>query len=256
MILESPINVPERMLLYGHGGSGKSTAALSVLRYTAGDMYVIDTDYSHSYERAIATEFSDIDESRLHVEAVDSDSWEEILPAVRKQAEAAQKGDWLVLDSITPTWGAVQSSYIRRRHGEDFLDAFALSGVDASRSREDADMNWTAINAEYNKLYKALMGSPANVIITAEQDAIGDKDDAKVKTVFGGVGFKPKGQKSLGHVTHTVLLLSKTRVGEYQFTTVKDRGVKDVEDKKIIDFGRDYLLGTAGWRVVKVEGES
>jgi hypothetical protein len=97
-------------------------------------------------------------------------------------------------------------------------------------------------------LYRTILGSPAHVLLTAEQDSIGDRDDKKLQQLYGTYGVKPKGQKALGHTTHTVLWLKKNRTGEYALTTVKDRGRDDQEDMVIADFGKDYLMKVAGWR--------
>jgi hypothetical protein len=248
MKLNPPANMPpERIIVFGNPGCGKSTAALSLARVAGGNVFVIDTDYSASYHRLLATEFTDIADN-VSVEVVSSDDWVGIISAVRNAVEVAGPGDWIVLDSISPTWQALQTHYINIRHGEDFLDVFALAGKDATRQTTDADMNWQAINAEYNKLYRLLLGSQANVLITAEQDSIGDRDDKKLQQLYGAYGVKPKGQKALGHTTHSVLWLKKARTGEYAFTTVKDRGREEVEDMVLTDFGKDYLMKIAMWR--------
>ena len=98
MILNSPMPVPERILLYGQPGTGKSRAALSVARILGPDqtMHVVDTDYSASYERLLWTEFTDVaEQGNIDVTVVDSDDWVGTITAVKEKAEAAEKGDWL-----------------------------------------------------------------------------------------------------------------------------------------------------------------
>lgn len=247
MKLKSPIEVPERILLYGQPGTGKSRAALTVAN-AIGDhkMYVVDTDYSASYDRLMYTEFPGVE--NVEVRVVDSDEWPDIIEAVTWAAKSAGPGDWVVVDSMSPTWGALQRHFITLRHGDNFLDVFAMSGKDTTRQTVDADMNWQAINAEYNKLYKALFLSKGHLLLTAEADAVdAKKDDAKVRGLFEGIGFKPKGQKTLAHTTHTVLLVGKSRTG-YHLTTVKDRGRSEVSQADLNDFSRDYLMKVAKWR--------
>jgi hypothetical protein len=250
MKLHSPLETPERILLYGQPGTGKSRAALSVAS-VIGDskMFVVDTDYSASYGRLMATDFPEA--ANVEVQVVDGDDWHQIIGAVRSAVSQAQAGDWVVLDSVSPSWQAIQTHYIIRRHGEEFLDVFALSGADAKRQTSDADMNWQAINAEYNKLYKALFLAGAHLLVTAEADAVDAKrDDVRVKGLYESVGFKPRGQKALGHTTHTVLLTGKRRSGEFTMTTVKDRGRPEVENEPVADFAKDYLMKVAGWKPV------
>ena len=252
MILNSPMPVPERILLYGQPGTGKSRAALSVARILGPDqtMHVVDTDYSASYERLLWTEFTDVaEQGNVDVTVVDSDDWVSTITAVKEKAEAAEKGDWLVLDSVSPSWGALQAHFITLRHGDNFLDAFNRRGEATGVQTTDADINWQAVNAEYARLYKALFLSPAHVLLTAEADPIDDKRaDQKIKQLYGLYGFKPKGQKALGHSTHTVLFAGRQRTGEYHISTVKDRGRDDLEKEPLNDFAKDYLMKVARWR--------
>jgi hypothetical protein len=250
MEISAKLDSPERILLYGQPGTGKSRAALSIASLI-GDhrMHVVDTDYSASYGRLMATDFPNL--GNVDVTVVDGDNWHDIIGAVRSAVGAANAGDWVVLDSISPTWQAIQTHYIVRRHGEEFLDVFALSGQDAKRQTSDADMNWQAINAEYNKLYKTLFLSSAHLLLTAEADPVDAKrDDVKVRGLYESVGFKPRGQKTLGHTTHTVLLTGKRRTGEFTITTVKDRGRDEIENELVTDFAKTYLMKIAGWKPV------
>lgn len=84
--------------------------------------------------------------------------------------------------------------------------------------------------------------------MTAEQAAIDKNDDKEVKAAFGAYGVKPKGQKRLGHVPMTVLWLTKSRVGAWAMTTIKDRGRTEVEDEPLTNFAKDYLMEVAGWK--------
>lgn len=252
MKLAPPNNAPERILLYGDPGTGKSTAALSIVKYVDGKMRVVDTDYSSSYQRSIGSGKYDDVADRIEVQVVGPDDWKGQLAAVRAAAEASVEGDWLVLDSATPCWGALQSLYISMKHGDDFFDFFATQGRN-DNEKADADMNWQVINAEFMKMFRALFTTRAHVLLTAESDAISDKDDRRIKGLYQTFGFKPKGQKSLGYTPHTVLYLSRKRTGEFTVTTVKDREKPELADAQVTDFGRDYLLRVAGWRPVKAE---
>lgn len=255
MILGSPIPVPERILIYGQPGTGKSRAALTIARVMPADqtMYVVDTDYSASYDRLLWTEFVDVAErGNVDVRVVDSDDWRATLATVQELSAQAGKGDWLVLDSASPTWPALQGLFITLRHGDNFLDVFDRKGQAAATQTTDADINWQAVNAEYAKLYKALFLTKAHVLVTAEADVIDEKKaEQKIKQLYGTYGFKPKGQKNLGHSTHTVLFAGRKRAGEFHLSTVKDRGREELEQQEITDFARDYLLKVAKWRPVK-----
>lgn len=250
MELKSRLPVPERILLYGDAGTGKSTAALSIAKYIGDDhgMYVVDTDYSASWHRSLASPRHEGYADRVDVEVVGPEDWPAQLAAVRQAAEQADSGDWIVLDSATPTWQAVQTYYITRKHGEGFFDFFTTN---VDREKSDVDMNWQVINAEYAKLYGALFRSRAHLLLTAEADAVGARDDRRIKVLYERYGFKPKGQKTLAYTPHTVLHTSKTRGGEFRISTLKDREREEVEDMVVEDFGREYLMKIAGWRPQK-----
>lgn len=252
MILQPPSKAPERILLYGDAGSGKSTAALTIA-HTMGateTMRVVDTDYSASWFRSLASpnhsEFAD----RVQVEVVGPADWKGQLKAVRDAAAQTVEGDWLVLDSATPCWQAIQTLYITMKHGDDFFDFFATNGS-KDNDKTDADINWQAVNGEFAKLYDALFTCKGNLLLTAEADAVGDRDDRKVRGLYQTIGFKPKGQKTLAYTPHTVLFMSKARTGEFRMTTIKDREREEIENVTVADFGRDYLMKIAGWRPKK-----
>lgn len=258
----SSSHVPERILLYGAGGVGKTRAALSIANRIDGNMWVIDTDYSASYDRMLATEFSHL--GNVSANVVGPDDFMGVMDQVRALKGVVGPGDWVVLDSISPTWDAVQSWFVEQVHGQNieeyFLAVRARRADEGRRARTlgalDGWMDWPVINKVYFRLYAELMGLPANILLTAEQQAISDDDGRDIQSTFSSVGVKPRGQKKLTHVTHTILLMSKSRVGEYSFTTIKDRGRKEVEGQKVNDFALDYLMAIGGWKIGAVEGSS
>jgi hypothetical protein len=249
--------VPERMMLFGVGGVGKSSSVLQIARRLSGDrcMYVIDTDYSAAYDRLLATEFQSV-QDRVSTLVVGPDDFKGVMEAIVATKKLLKPHDWLVLDSITPTWAAVQSWFVEQVHGQNIEDYFLevrkvkaeAKGNKKALGALDGWMDWPVINKVYFRLYAELLGTPANVIVTAEQGAISDDDDKEVKGAFGTYGVKPVGQKKLGFIMHTNLWLTKSRVGEYRMTTIKDRGRPEQESATVGDFGMDYLFRVAGWR--------
>ena len=255
MKLETRTRAPERILLYGDPGSGKSKCGVDIAKVTTGDMYVIDTDYSASWYRSLEAEGNERLEDRVHVTVVGPDDWPAQLAAVRAAVEKAGEGDWIVLDSATPTWLAVRTLYITKKWGDDFFDFFTAAN---DNKMGEVEMNWNAVNSEYAKLYRTIFSTPAHVLLTAEADALQGpsssgkvREDRAMKSMFQQIGFKPKGQKTLAYTPHTVLWLNKTRVGEYHMTTAKDRERREMEGVEVKDFARDYLMRVAGWRPVK-----
>ena len=268
--LRPPANLPpERILLYGREGTGKTNAVLSIARrIPSARFHVIDTDYSPSYERLLATEFSDVGErGNVEVSLVMPDDWAELIDEVARITSRMTPEDWLVIDSMTPTWGAVQEWYVDKVFGASGWDEYLL---DVRQKREKAKakgakvkalepldgwMDWSVINPTYFRLYKrTLRGNPGHLIYTAEASKLGDNEDRGTRDLYGEIGFKPAGQKKLGHTTQTVLYLSKGRNG-WGVTTIMDRGRAELDDEDLENFARDYLQKIAGWKPAKYEEE-
>ncbi len=254
MILKPSIKPRERILTFGAAGTGKSHAALTIARKTAGTTFVIDNDLA--YERLIATDFTDIED---RVEVFNLDEWDEYIPALREINTKAERDDWLVVDSMTPTWSQVQSAFVEKIHGKEIDDYF----LQVRRTKQDAKkgsplgalegwMDWPVINSMYFKLYRTMLKFPGHVYCTAEMGMISSDDtDKDTRLMFGGWGVKPIGQKRLPHIYNTVLIMKKTRVGEWTMTTTKDRGREDMDEEEVGDFAMTYLRGVAGWKMGK-----
>lgn len=260
----SPLRQPERILAYGPQGAGKSHNALVIAsKLPDAKFRVIDIDYSPSYERLIDLDFPQLGEDRVEVVTPDPEDWTEILDAVIEAVKETGPGDWLVIDSITHTWPAVQGWFIQNIYGEDpweyFLDVRQEKEKQKAKGGKDAKslgalegwMDWPVINKQYFRLYRQISKCRGHVYISAESTSIGSDDDREVRDRFGAYGSRPNGQKRIGFVPHTVLLLKKSRVGEYTVSTVKDRGREELEDEEIGDFFRDYMVKVAGWKMAR-----
>lgn len=253
---------PERILLLGKEGTGKTRAVLSIARRCPdAHFHVIDTDYSASYDRMIGTEFQDVGErGNVTTHVTGPWDWPAILDAARTVQKQVTRGDWVVCDSMTPTWNAVQEHFTSEVHGNDIetylldirkkREAASKNGGMKGSSLEAFDgwMDWSVINPMYFRLYKHLLTQPGHLLLTAEGQAVGDTDGKAMKDTYQVHGIRPAGQKKLGFLTNTVLITKKGRKGEYTLTTVKDRGREDVEDIELDDFAKDYLQKVAGWK--------
>lgn len=258
--LVSPIRDRERILTMGVQGTGKSKSFLDIIRKlppTHRGM-VCDIDYTPSFNRLIDLSYPELGEDRCMVEPCDPEDWEEIMRAIKKFSGMATKDDWLCIDSMSHTWSAVQSWFIEQVHGDQIEDYFLDVRKKKAASKDDKKalgaldgwMDWPVINKQYFTLYRAINRFPGHVYMTAEQTSVNEKEDGKeVKGLFGPYGVKPVGQKRLGFVPATVLMLNKSRAGVYSVTTIKDRGRPEVEDRPLSDdFAQDYLIGLAGWK--------
>lgn len=256
MNLTPSITPRERILTFGVQGTGKSNGILTIARRCpSSTFYVVDTELGN-YPRLLATDYPEL--QNVEVRTV-SDDWGELIPTIQSVHSVMGKDDWLVLDSVTPTWDWVQSWFTDKVFGKDIDEYFMDVRIAKQQVRGEGKdkkslgafegwMDWPVINKVYFKIYTVLLNTPGHLYLTAEQSRLSDDDDKDVRETFGPYGVKPKGQKRLGHIPHTVLMLTKTRVGEYQMTTIKDRGRKELERMRVEDFGRDYLMKVAGWR--------
>lgn len=259
-------NTRERILSFGVEGTGKSAFILFLaLRYPFGKFYVLDSEYG-SFEALMAggTAANPTLFQQLHpdnggnvvITDVDMDDWQAMKEGVQKISAEMQRDDWMVVDSMTPTWDAVQGWFVEKIHGKDMDEYFlmvrqAKQGSDKkSLGALDGWMDWPVINTQYMGLYKSILRCPGHIYWTAEQTRISDEDDKdeETKKLYGSSGVKPKGQKRLGHMTHTVLRLTRTNTGEWQMNTIKDRGRGTMERQPVTDPAMEYFLRMAGWR--------
>lgn len=265
MQIHPAISPRERILGFGVGGTGKSAALLSIARKCPENaFYVVDTDVG-SYDRLLATQYTDVAAvGNVHIH--DPEDWDEALSMVNEASRVMGRDDWLGFDMMTQTWDWVQEWFSENVFGQDIGDYFleVRQAKQEMRNKGKKDegggrdkkslgalegwMDWPVINKQYNKIYRALLRCPGHVYLAAEQTKVGDDDDKDTKDLLGPYGVKPKGQKRLPHIPHTVLMFTKTRIGEFQLTTIKDRGRPELERASFEDFARDYLMRVAGWR--------
>lgn len=253
--LRPPIKPREMILTMGVGGTGKSTAILEVARLCPSDtFYCLDSEL-RNFDRLLATAFTDL----TNVETIPAEDWTDWAENIPKIASKMDANDWLAVDSATSTWDAVQAWFVEKIHGTDIDEWFVAKRMEkenagsgdkrgfAALSGSDGD--WQVINKTYFKgFYNALLKVPGHVYLTAEQAKIDKEDDKDTKSAYGGTGFKPKGQKRLGHVPMTTLWLTKSGTGSWRMTTIKDRGRREMDDEKLENFAVDYLQGVAGWK--------
>jgi len=254
MKLTSPHKFKESILLFGGGGAGKTTAVLSIARAVEGKVWVIDNDISFAYERALATDFSDLD----NVEVVEVDAeWEECVDALERVIEEADpERDWIVFDPFSETWSYVQDWMSSQVHGADIAGHMVKlrsesDDIKAFNKELSEAMNWPIINRTYTaKMYRNLRRWKGHLILVAEAAQTTRNDDEEARELFGGLGLKPAGQKRMHHVCSTNILITKHGHGVHKMTTAKDRNREEQEKVEFSDFGVDYLFGVAGWERV------
>lgn len=257
--LESPHSYPERLLLYGGGGSGKSTAIMRIAEAVpTAQVHVIETDISWSFERMMP-EYPHVENLTIHQVFP---GWPDFIGEVRKIVNdhnpklgtPVSELAVLAVDSVTSSWDDVQSYYVDQVMGDEIGPAMMRLRKESKDQRGYMAslaemMNWPAINKMYFAFYRELMKWRGHFVLTAEAAEVGKDDDAR--SVFGHLGVKPAGQKKLHHVASTNLLFKCRSKDTWVMTAAKDRERTKVENLEFTNFANDYLADVAGWERVR-----
>lgn len=254
-IIVSPHRFKERILAYGGAGVGKSTITLNIARYCPdATFHVIDLDYSMTYERLLATEYQDVgDRGNVVVHEIDPE-WEGFAAKFSEIVAAADpETDWITIDPVTVTWEMVQAWWLDTVQGTDIADYMAQLRRDTKDSKEYSAslaeaMQWPAINKQYQqKFYRVFHQWRGHSVLVCEAAELGRQEDGDVRDLYGFIGYKPKGQKTIPHVSATNIFLDHPKRDEWRYTTAKDRG-RELQEKVAMDeFAIDYLVDVGGW---------
>lgn len=280
--LRAPGRSPERILVFGIEGTGKTRGFLSIVRATANHPgithYIIDND--NGVDRLLETEFDDLGvreefyvrDGKLEpddqftredgtIVLIHASGWDNNAAAMNFVVENAQRGDWWCIDNATNLWSDIQAWYVEKVHGldiDDFLLEYRVAAKkEAAKGGEEKApgateamfVEWNFVNPVYQKhVQRHLMQPPCHLYITALQGDLNPRDkDKTTADLYGSVSVKPRGQKSLGANAQTVLWIKKMQRGEWKYKTLKDRGREEWQSYAVDDFATDYLEGVAGW---------
>jgi len=280
VIAWSPYKYKERISLFGYEGVGKSSVILNILRYCpTAHAWVIDLDYSQSYERLIAQEYPDVAD-RVHIFQIDQDftQLDQVFTSQLQSTDGyllnqASPDDWLVVDPTTATWGMVQNYWLDQAYGDDLGAMFAQMRIAAAQAVEEGSqrknsknstpytvdqqfaadkadlMQWPIINKLYEeKFYKKLHSWRGHLLLCSEADGLRKDASDEEKIQYGHLGFKPKGQKTMPFVAATNLFLDHPSIDKWRFSTGKDRGRARVHNSPLDNFVYDYLIAIGGWQ--------
>ena len=238
-----PGSPPERILLFGSYGVGKTEAYLSLAQVQPGaTLHVLNSDGALSrvlFGRSIPNV----------APPIDVESWSDYVEATREVCSKMKPTDWLVIDLLGPAWQAAHDYYLDQKFGkapEDFYLKHALSAKKGSPLQGDTD--WSTINKIWFAYAAILKKCPGNLFATTGERATGERDGAQVIADYGHLGARPDGQKGMGHIFHSVLRVHRKRTGERLLSTAKDYGRRELKDAEFRDFATGYLLPVAGWR--------
>jgi len=268
-------NVPERILVYGYPGSGKSYQFLKIADFMLkfnpkAKCYIFDTD--DAYTRML---FSD---RFSHLPAADSDlgmeigssgncyvypvfewpEWEEKLERIYKKVKP---GDWVCVDRADVLWEAIQEYYVEQVFGAKMGDYFLRARMEMQQLVEkggkekknlvvlEGDKDWQVINRLYKQLWTKMIapGFPAHLYVATVAKEIQKRDEQIIKDTYGWIGAQPGGQKHLAYQVHTVLYLSNHK-DEWFVTTIDDREREYFDREELHSLPTQYLVKIGKWR--------
>lgn len=242
---------------------GKSTAWKTIAEYehktdSEAKFYVIDTD-GDAAERLLSSS-----PDLTNVTVYRASDWETFREASKDVRAKAELGDWVVVDLADRVWKFVQNYYARKvflsadEDESEYLLKLRADWEGEKKGKKPMSTiegwDWGFVNNLYDSHFLPLiLNTPAHVFVATEMaDYSDDLEKDKVKRMmFGKIGVRMTGQKSLPYQVATILFLEITG-GKRTITTVGDRdgvsGQRQYLDKvEMQDFVRTYLCGPAAW---------
>lgn len=276
----------ERLLIYGGEKVGKSSCWLDIARLAAmtrspAKFYVLDTDFA---VEASLEAFPEIEDRVIYRTP---DTWADIKRDSHELLGLVKPDDFLVIDLIDVAWSAVQEWWVDEVNDSTLDDYFAMvrrlqeasrrefesweeSGGKGKRPRKGTDYDfggiptgaWTYITKGYLAWELPLTKrAPCHVIAVAGETSLTsagrktevDDDDS----IYTRVGFKPTGQKRMGHRFHTIVRVKRLKKGAGttpNVTVIEDRrrrekGAVTLSEGKMEGFAKKVLMDKWGWRL-------
>ncbi len=261
--------IPERMLMFGSEGSGKTHNWLTIADMCANigsdqQFYVADTDFA--VPRSMSNRFSHL----TNVNVTDVTDFKQYVLWAQSLKETVTPGDFVIADMGGHAYHFAQEHYFESKYG------MSRSEVEWERLFDRADddrgplvepEDWINIRNGFNNLWNRMIirdivvARGASLFATAETKDIlkhfdGQAKDKTVWLTYKDLGFKPDAHKTLLHKSQTVAMCRRLNNG-FWLNPVKDRERpgKTVDELlthlKVEDFAIDFLMGRAGWEIVE-----
>lgn len=284
MTLIYPRLAREKILALGIEGTGKTQIALQIIKAVASSdaakVHVIETD--PAWEKMLEDpEFEFINDLIANdiVEVHRTRCWTDLVGArknkkwvgdgiIHKVWATADRDDWIIFDNVAFPWEWIVEWYwedvlgqpkdefmlsMRKAEIEAMEESIAQAGniPKSSSGRQDFNEYQDFINPLWNRMIRSrLLDPPCHLYMTTWSKPWNDRFDGsnrELASIYQSFGVKPAGQKDVGRLADTVLLLTKLSSGKYQMTTVKDRGGRTEFNKaEWGDFASDYMV-EQGW---------
>ncbi len=248
----------QRILAYGDTGTGKSFAAVSISQKVGGKVYVVDTDAA--WDVIGWKKFQDVTFGGK-VETKVVDDWDSAIAGLEWAFGKAGRDDWVVIDSITDLHNFNMDWATRNVTGKDLADFYTdwLTKSSVGEIKKKGSQGFLIENGVYDlanptwrgEVAKRIKVPKCHVYMTAHQAEAGTnpREDALTKQLYASFGYKPQGRKEVGFDAATVLLMGVDKVGNRDFSVVKDWGEQGGDrNVKYEDFAMEYLFKRNGWR--------
>lgn len=287
--LQSTSRAPEKLLVCGGGGTGKTKGAIDILKkclLPGQTMRVVDNENAFpvhleamgmgcreewvstgvkggkaQWERV--TELEDPDSNIIRWFCQD---WHSHREAIGMVCRDGQRGDWGVIDTLSQPWADVQSWYIGEvTGGKDFADWLVENRVNQVEAGKGNDGGagallgeWRVLNAQYTDFVRnPIIRAKSHLYLTAHAKSINtERDSADVKAFWKTLSFKADAQKAAARDVRTVLGFEENRGagGGWRVTTAKDWSRELLVRAELKSVPVTYLMGMAGWKMQRGEG--
>lgn len=264
MPIHCPRNARERILVYGTTGTSKTHSWFNIADWhqrtkSTARFLVLDTDNSVTEE---------LEEGYPHltnVEIFPTFNYTDFSTNLDKATAFINPDDWLVVDMVGELWEMAQRHFTDQVFNRDIESHFLAMRAEMQRyneSRNPNDKQKTRLNPlegftdwpTINKLNQGIMDrlclrNTSHVYCTSKAQALNSQDDEQNQDVYGRYGFRPQGQKFLGHYFRSIFFTQKAKTG-WRINSVKDRNRPLLEGTELTNFTMQYLKEVAGWQLV------
>lgn len=232
----------EKILVYGNAGSGKSYSWLTLAqRLKDATFWVLDTD--DAIPRMRAHEFDGLE----NLVVMPCTRWEQYGEALRRARDEAKPGDWVVVDFISSAWQAVQDYFVHEIFGVSSAEYFMRVRAELKEGTKKLETlsgwtDWVVIKKLYGEWLHTLKYELAeqHLFATSPLKLFGPETPREIRQTFAGMPGTPAGEKNLPYEFHTILYLEKPAGGEWNMTTVKDRGRVEMDGQRVKNFYLQY----------------
>jgi hypothetical protein len=252
---ETPERKPERILLFGPPGAGKSTAILNLFSQVKGRKFLIDTE--DGIDEIWRLCFPNLKFTHYLPETIT-----EFLDAFEEVAKEASPGDWIAIESLARIWDWAQDVAYNEIVGmdkEEFLErALQRAGGKIKRFAPipNPEMFWPiAKHAFCRKFIFKIQKLPCHLILTSTAQ-IGKperfKSDAlKELEKFLNFDITPEGWTRSAAQVSAVVFLYYGGKGEFYADVLKDRGRKEGVTFQVKNFWQDFTKATGRDSVIE-----